>query len=538
MWFHLIKFLLLIPLVSGSAIRREASEDAPGTYLTSAEGALTGELRKWHKITLGFEGPLTSERASPNPFIFYRLDVTFRHDESGKEYLVPGYYAATGDAAHTSADSGNAFLVHFSPDEVGVWEWTASFVKGNWIVAKSIEDGTSAGFFDGQTGQFEILPTDKEGRDLRGKGRLQYVHQHHMQFAETKEWFFQAGADAPENFLAYEDFDNTPNYGGYRKSWAPHIPDFNDGDPTWADGKGTGIIGAINYLSEQGMNSVSMLTFNVDGDDRNVFFFRNPSNFKRLDCSKLAQWEIVLEHADKMGLHLHFKTQEHENDQLMNGGRLGKVRKLYYRELIARFGHHVSSKCIAPFLAGKGVSLFSPFLPLLRLSFVHLKLALTYNLGEENTNLSGRLRKFANYFEENDPYNTLVVVHTYPDQKELVYTPQLGVESFDGASLQSSPVNVYDETLEWIQKSADSGHPWVVTVSDAIAHRPCGIGACRVTLYSYAFNFSRHTFALSIFRMMSRTRRVLASSLMLTTRLTLRFAETYCGEIWPQAAAV
>ena len=81
-----------------------------------------------------------------------------------------------------------------------------------------------------------------------------------------------------------------------------------------------------------------------------------------------------------------------------------------------------------------------------------------------------------------------MVVHTYPDQKELVYTPQLGIESFDGASLQSSPVNVYDETLEWIQKSADNGRPWVVTVSDAIAHRSIGIDTCRVMLYAFKFS--------------------------------------------------
>jgi len=30
-----------------------------------------------------------------------------------------------------------------------------------------------------------------------------------------------------------------------------------------------------------------------------------------------------------------------ENDQLLDGGELGNERKLYYRELIARFSHHV-----------------------------------------------------------------------------------------------------------------------------------------------------------------------------------------------------
>ena len=73
----------------------------------------------------------------------------------------------------------------------------------------------------------------------------------------------------------------------------------------------------------------------------------------RIDVSKTAQWELVFEHADTMGMFLHFKTQEQENDQLLDGGKLGLQRRLYYRELVARFGHH---------------------------------LALNWNLGEENTN--------------------------------------------------------------------------------------------------------------------------------------------------------
>ena len=36
----------------------------------------------------------------------------------------------------------------------------------------------------------------------------------------------------------------------------------------------------------------------------------------------------------------HFYLQE--NDQMLDGGALGDERKLYYRELIARFSHHVS----------------------------------------------------------------------------------------------------------------------------------------------------------------------------------------------------
>jgi len=174
----------------------------------ASAGRISGELKKWHKVTLTFDGPQTSEAAEPNPFMYYRLNVTFTHQGSGKSYLVPGYYAVDGDAANTSADSGNKWRIHFAPDEIGTWKYSVSFRKGsNVAVSEGKNAGRSAGFMDGQNGSFNIGPTDKTGRDFRGKGLLQYVGKHHLRFAETGEYFLKCGADAPENFLAYADFD-------------------------------------------------------------------------------------------------------------------------------------------------------------------------------------------------------------------------------------------------------------------------------------------------------------------------------------------
>ena len=39
---------------------------------------------------------------------------------------------------------------------------------------------------------------------------------------------------------------------------------------------------------------------------------------------------------------LSLMVMRQENDQLLDGGDLGIERKLFYREFIARFGHHVS----------------------------------------------------------------------------------------------------------------------------------------------------------------------------------------------------
>ena len=51
--------------------------------------AVEGELKVWHNVTLSFDGPKTSEQATPNPFMDYRLDVTFT-GPSGQQYAVPG----------------------------------------------------------------------------------------------------------------------------------------------------------------------------------------------------------------------------------------------------------------------------------------------------------------------------------------------------------------------------------------------------------------------------------------------------------------
>lgn len=403
---------------------------------------ISGQLKKWHKVTLTFDGPQSSETADPNPFLDYRLNVVFSHDETGKTCTMPGYFAADGDAAETSADSGDQWRVHFCPDQEGTWTWRAAFRKGkNIAVSDDAAAGESGGFMDGQTGSFVIGPTDKTGRDFRGKGMLRYAGKHHLQFAETGEYFLKCGADAPENFLAYADFDGDFKTDGhndqYIKTWQAHIRDWKRGDPTWQDGKGKGIIGALNYLAAKGMNAFSFLTMNIGGDDRNVFPYIDYVDYERMDISRMDQWEIVFQHADRLGLFLHFKTQETENDQLLDGGTLGPERRLYYRELIARFGHH---------------------------------LALNWNLGEENTNTIEQIKEFCAFFNKHDPYRHPIVLHTYPDWKEKVYGPLLGTRpGLDGTSLQTNRPDfseVHRDVLHWIRKSDQAGKPWVVACDE------------------------------------------------------------------------
>ena len=418
---------------------------------------ISGDLRQWHKVTLTLEGPFADEQdADPNPFVDYRMTVLFTHESGAPVYEVPGYFAADGDAANSSATSGTNWRAHLSPDKTGLWTYCVSFVRGKDAAVAKDERVTPLAAFDGKSGTFDVLATNKTGRDFRAQGRLQYVGQHYLRFAGTGEYFLKAGPDAPETLLAYADFDGTqpgrarsarqgkapPTRGLHR--YEPHLRDWSEGDPTWKQDRGKGLIGALNYLAAKGVNSFSFLPYNAGGDGDNVWPFVARDDKLHYDCSKLDQWGIVFDHATRLGLYLHFKLQETEIDdnrlgdqretrdvaESLDGGSLGRERKLYCRELIARFGH---------------------------------LLALNWNLGEENTQSAAEQRDMAQYLRNLDPYDHHIVVHTFPGDQDRVYSALLGNQSvLTGVSLQNPWDQAHQQTLKWVQQSARAGRPWVV----------------------------------------------------------------------------
>lgn len=408
-----------------------------------SEGTVDGAMRKWHRVSVTFDGPKASEAGKVNPFLDYRMTVTFI--KGPRRIEIPGFFAADGNAAETSAKSGNQWRANFTPDAEGLWRYEASFRKGPRVALSLDPNAGEPDSFDGAKGAFKIAPTDKGGRDLRGKGTLQYNGSRYLQFAETGAFYLKGGADSPENFLAYKDFDDTFRMGKNPRNgeaqpnlqiheYAPHQSDWREGDPVWKNGKGKNIIGALNYLSDMGMNSVYFLTMNVAGDGKDVWPWTGPDERMRFDCSKLDQWEIAFSHMDYLGLVMHVITQETENDQLLDGGDLGAERKLYYRELIARFAHHP---------------------------------AIVWNFGEENTNTTEQLKAFGDYFDNVDPYKHPRVVHTYPGQYDKVYTPLLGGTWVQGPSLQmGNQKQVHSETLKWVQRSSEAKAPWFVCLDE------------------------------------------------------------------------
>ena len=416
---------------------------------------VSGELKSWHNITLTLDGPYAHEQDNkPNPFTDYRMTGTFTH-EDGDSFTVPGYFAADGDASNTSAESGTKWRVHFAPHRTGQWKWSIGFHRGELAAVGGEAAAEPVTPFDGKSGSFRVQPSDKQGRDLRRQGRLQYVGKHYLRFADSGKYFLKVGADAPETLLAYADFDNTITGNPKKapiKTWGPHVDDWREGDPTWQNGKGKGLIGAINYLSGKGCNAFSFLTYNAGGDGDNVWPFIQREDKLHYDCSKLDQWATIFEHGTHKGMYLHFKMQETEIDdhvkgytpESLDGGNLGTQRKLYCRELIARFAHN---------------------------------LALNWNLGEENTQTTAQQKAMIDYIAELDVYDHNIVVHTFPNQQDKVYRPLLGSNSqLTGVSLQNSSLDTtHAHTEKWVRESALAGKPWIVAFdeSGSAAHAQC-----------------------------------------------------------------
>jgi hypothetical protein len=416
---------------------------------------IQGELKQWHKVTLVLNGPVTSEMAEENPFLDYKLEVTFTSGTNS--FTVPGYFAADGNAGETSARDGSIWKVHFRPDAPGTWSYRVSFHKGkNLAVLDSDKEGEPVGP-DGAEGSLEIGESDKSGPDFRARGRIVNGGKGYFKFQGTDELWIKNGADSPENFLAFQDFDQTLRFSlknVFREgeanpekqihAYEPHLADWKEGDPTWQNGKGKGIIGALNYLQSVGVNSVYMLTLNILGDGKDVWPYTDYNERYRFDCSKLDQWGVVFDHMESLGIMTHFVLQETENECLLDIGQTGVQRRVYLRELVARFGHH---------------------------------LAVTWNLGEENgpahwtpIGQTDQMKKdMATYLKKVNPWLCNVVLHTHSndEMQDEYLNPMLGFEYLDGPSLQvGNPARVHDRVKRWVVASEESGDRWIVNLDE------------------------------------------------------------------------
>lgn len=428
------------------------TENTPAANASNEE-KITSDLpvyQQWHSVTLDFEGPDTSEQDADNPFLNYRLIVTFTQD--GREYPIRGYYAADGQAAASGADAGNIWQVKFRAPETGRWQYRARLERGEQIALR-----TGAGDsvpLDNATGTFMVEASDKKAPDFRALGRLS-VNDGYFYFPDTDQYWLKGGSNSPENFLAYEGFDGTYRIAASAREgeasanselhqYESHRQDWQPGDPTLRGDTGKSIFGAVNYLAEKGMNAIYLLTMNIEGDGKDVWPYTSPEDFTRFDVSRLAQWEQLFQHMQNKGILIHLVTQETENERLLDDGDVGPMRTLYYQELIARFGHH---------------------------------LGLIWNLGEENgyaewsppAQNTEQRKAMIRFFEQADPYQNPVVLHTHAEinTREPVLEPLLGIEGLDGLSLQAHDrQHAHQVVMKWKERSEQAGQRWLITMDE------------------------------------------------------------------------
>jgi hypothetical protein len=403
----------------------------------SAQVVVEGEPIVWYPITLTMPGPQAAEtNTSPNPFLDFRLQATFV-GPSGERLSVPGFFDGDGQGG----PQGNVWRVRFTPAAAGRWQYTASFRQGAGVAIQLEPEAGAAWTSPPLTGTIDVAPRDPQAPGFLKWGALRYVGKHYLKFQDGPYWL-RGGTDEPEDFLGYVGFNNTPPSHRY----AAHVEDWRPGDPDWADGKGRAIIGALNYLAGRHVNSIYFLPMNIGGDGKNTWPFTSPQAARgnasndnlHYDVGKLRQWEIVFGHAQRLGIFLHFVFNEAEeaNKKELDDGELGPERKLFYREMIARFGHHV---------------------------------ALQWNLCEEY-NLqfdfgADRVRAFADYVCALDPYDHPVTVHSAGDPVEkLRFT--FGDPRFSMTSIQLNQRPIHEVTEAVRRATEAAGRPLPVSLDE------------------------------------------------------------------------
>lgn len=419
----------------GILLAQASTQIVTGTE--TGDPVVGGELRVWHTVLIDFRGPASSEADDElNPFLDYRLQVEFT-GPSGQQYDVPGFFNGDG----LGNGEGNLWQVRFTPDELGDWDYKASFRTGKDVAISLDPSEGKPASIDGQGGSLKIGAINPDAPGFLKWGRLEYVGGHYLKFRNGPYWI-RGGTDSPENFLAYVGFDNTPSSHKY----AAHIEDWRPGDPDWNDGDGRAIIGVLNYFARKHVNSVYFLTMNIGGDGGDVYPWIGTPPRKgspdddnlHFDISKLSQWETVFEHAQRNGIFLHFVFNEAEepNKRELDNGELRRERKLYYREMVARFGHHLA---------------------------MQWNLCEEYNLG---FNLGAeRVRAFADYVRSVDPYDHPVTVHSSGDPvRELAFT--FGDERFNMTSVQLNQRNIDDVTERMRAATIKAGRPIPISLDE------------------------------------------------------------------------
>lgn len=426
--------------IDGASFAAVATGGGPQFQVRLPKGVdIQGDPRKWGPMEAWFQGPTHKELDDqPDPFLDYRLQVTFTAP-SGARFEVPGFFDGNG----SGQSSGDIWKARFTPSEVGTWTFAASFRTGGGVAVSLDALAGQPAAFDGLSGAFLVEDVSPFAEGFHRQGMLRDVGQHYLRFQDGT-WFLKGGTNSPENLLAYFGFDDVADSGnlGVLHRYDAHRDDWRPGDPDWVSATtgndGRGLIGALNYLSGEGVNSVYLLPMNLGGDGQDVspFVGQAPTSFDKLhyDVSRLNQWNMAFEHAQAKGILLHLVLAETEpaNETWLDGGVLGVQRKLFFREMIARFGHHN---------------------------------ALQWNLSEENDYSLALLQAFAEYLRAVDPYDHPITVHNHVNSLTQ-FTQLAGNPLFAVTSNQYTPDEAGAQVEFLRETSQQAGRPWAVCLDE------------------------------------------------------------------------
>ncbi|MGB5174321.1 MAG: Ig-like domain-containing protein [Thermoanaerobaculia bacterium] len=341
-----------------------------------------GSVQRWEKLEVDLAGPSSvglSETA--NPFL---LEVTATFSGPGGTFAVPAFYA--GDGA--GGLDGDIWRARFAANAIG--DWTLSTSSTDPLL-----DGYSAIFQVTDTVACEPLEPG-ELPDFACTGRLLYAEDYYLQFADGTFWL-KGGVDDPEDFLA---------------------PGQTAGFATKQE--------AIQYLADERLNSLYFMTHNTGGDRDNVWPWVTKRDSEHFDVAKLDGWDLILDDLQAHGIMLHLVL---ENDS----GWTGFNRDLYYRQIVARFGHYNG---------------------------------LIWNLSEEygENYTPDQIKTFAQMLTDLDPYDHPLTVHDRGPT--LRWNPFYGDDRFDLTSFHTygSPQN--DEAISARQLSATAGRPIAISFDE------------------------------------------------------------------------
>lgn len=337
----------------------------PNIYAATDLGDI-GSFAKWTKVEVSLTGPDSEGLSRDNNPFKKTVDVTFT-SPNGQRFTVPGFYDGNGQGNL----NGNVWKVRFSPNETGRWTFRSD------SDTEQLNDHTGSFTVTEPTG----CSPDGTLPDFFCVGRLESVGTAYLKFADGGYWL-KGGLDDPEDFLA----------------------DRNRGD--------------IDYIASKGGNSIYLMLQNIDGDSQNVWPWVGSSqgeakqNDEFFDVAKLAEWEDFFTYVQQRGIVLHLVFED-------DSGWTGFNRDLYYREMIARFGHHNG---------------------------------LYWNIAEEyDENYSaGEAKEFARKIRAIDPYDHPVTIHHAGSTSK--WEPFIGDANFGITSFQTSKEPQNQTAREWRNK--------------------------------------------------------------------------------------